>query len=130
MYLLDTNIVVFSFRGNNNVNKKIEKIGFGNCYISAITIAELKYGATKSNHSEYHNSLIKEFLKKVKVIPIEDVLDVFASEKVRLEKTGNRIDDFDLLIGATAISSKLILVTNNTKHLQRMKLKNIEDWTI
>jgi tRNA(fMet)-specific endonuclease VapC len=130
MYLLDTNIVAFSFRGNKNVNSKITEIGFKNCFISEITIAELKYGAIKSNKEQYHIELLIDFLKKVAVIPIIEVIDVYASEKVRLEKEGNRIDDFDLLIGATAIANELILVTNNTKHLQRMSLKNIEDWTI
>jgi tRNA(fMet)-specific endonuclease VapC len=131
MYLLDTNIVAFSFRGNENVNKKINEIGFKNCFISEITITELKYGAIKSNlKQQYHIDLLTAFLKKVRVIPILEVIDIYASEKVRLEKIGNRIDDFDLLIGATAIENELILVTNNTKHLQRMSLNNIEDWTI
>jgi len=129
-YLLDTNIVIFSFKGNKNVNKKIEEIGFKNCFISEITLAELKFGATKSKKSSYHNNIINEFIKKVEIIPIIEVLDVFALEKVRLEKAGNKIDDFDLLIGATAIANELILVTNNTKHLKRMSLIDIQDWTI
>jgi tRNA(fMet)-specific endonuclease VapC len=130
MYLLDTNIIIFSFRGNEKVNKKIEEIGFKNCFISEITIAELKFGAAKSIKSDYHNKIIEEFLKKVEIIPIIEVLDIFVTEKVRLEKEGNKLDNFDLLIGSTAIATELILVTNNTKHLQRMAIKRIEDWTI
>ncbi len=130
MYLLDTNIVIFSFLGNIKVNKKIEEIGFKNCCISEITIAELKVGAAKSAKSDYHNKIIEEFLKKVEIIPIIEALDIYAFERARLEKEGNKLDNFDLLIGATAISNELILVTNNTKHLQRMNIKNIEDWTI
>lgn len=130
MYLLDTNIVIFSFRGNINVNKKIEEIGFKNCYISEITVAELKAGAAKSAKSDYHNKIIEEFLKKVEIIPIIEALESYAFERARLEKEGIKLDNFDLLIGATAISNELILVTNNTKHLQRMNIKSIEDWTI
>jgi tRNA(fMet)-specific endonuclease VapC len=77
-----------------------------------------------------HTKTRHEFIDIINVIPILNVLDSYVSERIRLEKTGNRIDDFDLLIGVTAIANELILVTNNTKHLQRMKLKNIEDWTI
>lgn len=130
MYLLDTNIIAFYFRGNNNVINKITNVGFENCFVSEITIAELKYGALKSKNLERHNILIENFIKDINVIAITNILDCFASEKVRLEKAGHRIDDFDLLIGSTAIVNDLILVTNNTKHLQRMLTKNIEDWTI
>lgn len=38
------------------------------------------------------------------------------------------LDDFDLLIGATAIANNLILVTENEKHLERMAKINIENW--
>ena len=130
MYLLDTNIVAFYFRGNKNVVKKINEIGLDKCSISEITIAELKYGATKSNKPDFHHEVLNRFSNSIEVISIIEVLDSYAFEKVRLEKAGNRIDDFDLLIGATAIANELILVTNNTKHLQRMSVKNIEDWTI
>jgi tRNA(fMet)-specific endonuclease VapC len=130
MYLLDTNIVVFYFRGNKTVIDKIDSLSLNNCSISEITIAELKYGALKSGNFEKHNKLIEDFKKYVRVISILEVIDTFASEKVRLEKLGEKLDNFDLLIGATAIANELILVTNNTKHLQRMSLKNIEDWTI
>ena len=130
MYLLDTNIVAFYFRGNKNVVTKIRDIGFENCFISEITIAELKYGAQKSSNLKHHNNLIEDFVKDINVLSVIDVLDSFAFEKVRLEKLGKKLDNFDLLIGATAIANELILVTNNTKHLQRMSLKNIEDWTI
>ena len=130
MYLLDTNIVAFYFRGNKNVVNKINEIGLNKCSISEITIAELKYGAAKSNKPDFHNEVLNTFSANIDIISIIEVLDSYAFEKVRLKKAGNRIDDFDLLIGATAIANELILVTNNTKHLQRMSLKNIEDWTI
>ncbi|MBK9458659.1 MAG: PIN domain-containing protein [Sphingobacteriales bacterium] len=129
MYLLDTNIIVFLFKNNENVAKKLTKIGLNNCYISEITIAELKYGAEKSNRPVHHTKIVEEFIGEVSVIPIIDVLDVYAKEKVRLEKIGNRIDDFDLLIGASAIVTGLVLVTNNVAHLQRMDNIIIEDWT-
>lgn len=44
-YLLDTDMCIFFFQGKLNIKNKIEEVGLGNCYISEITIAELKYGA-------------------------------------------------------------------------------------
>lgn len=47
-----------------------------------------------------------------------------------LEKLGKILDDFDLLIGATAVANKLILVTENEKHLERISKVKIENWII
>jgi len=45
-----------------------------------------------------------------------------------LRKSGKPIDDFDLLIGATAIANDLILVTNNIKHFENLKKIKLENW--
>lgn len=63
-------------------------------------------------------------------MPIYPALDIYASEKARLQKSGKVIDDFDLLIGASAVSFDLIMVTNNTNHFNRIKNLRFEDWTI
>ena len=47
-YLLDTCICVFLFRNNYNVKDKLNEVGSRNCYISDVTLAELKFGAYKS----------------------------------------------------------------------------------
>ena len=43
-YLLDTNICIYYMKGLYNLNEKINEIGSENCYISEITLAELKFG--------------------------------------------------------------------------------------
>ena len=63
-------------------------------------------------------------------MPIFNLLSIYAKEKARLKKSGKILDDFDLLIGATAIANNLILVTENEKHLARMSKINIENWII
>jgi tRNA(fMet)-specific endonuclease VapC len=63
------------------------------------------------------------------IIPVFPSLDIYAKEKATLRKAGQPVDDFDLLIGATAISNGLTLVTNNVDHLGRMEGIKIEDWT-
>jgi tRNA(fMet)-specific endonuclease VapC len=49
-------------------------------------------------------------------------------EKARLRKSGKPVDDFDLLIGSTAIANDLILVTNNTKHFENLKRIKLDNW--
>lgn len=130
MYLLDTNIVIFLFKGKFGVAEKIRSVGLEQCFISEITVAELKYGAEKSSNPEFHRRIVAEFINDIQIIPIFDALDFFAKEKTRLEASGNRIDDFDLLIGATAVVNDFVLVTNNISHLGRVQGVMIEDWVI
>lgn len=62
------------------------------------------------------------------VLPIHEVLETFADIKTELNNKGLLIDDFDLLIGATAITYDLVLVTENIKHLARIPNIQIDCW--
>ena len=128
-YLLDTDVSINYLRGSAKIAQKISEAGLANFCLSEITVAELKYGAAKSDRPEVHRLQVEAFCGDFGIIPINLVLDVFASEKARLEKLGLRLDDFDLLIGSTAIHYDLVLVTNNVKHFERMQHLTIENWT-
>lgn len=56
------------------------------------------------------------------------MLDFYAEEKARLMKSGNLIDDFDLLIGSTAVVHEMTMVTNNETHFERIKGIKIKNW--
>jgi tRNA(fMet)-specific endonuclease VapC len=127
-YLLDTNICIFFLKGKYNLNLKLKEVGLQNCCISEITLAELKYGAECSNRVSENREMIDGLTKELTILPIFNSLNVYAKEKARLRKSGKMLDDFDLLIGATAIANNLILVTENEKHLSRMSKINIENW--
>ncbi|HIY87916.1 MAG TPA: type II toxin-antitoxin system VapC family toxin [Candidatus Bacteroides pullicola] len=127
-YLLDTNICIFYLRGLYNVSEKVEAIGRRNCCISEITVGELLYGAACSNHKDKHLKQIDLFINLIAIKPIYPILPTFAEEKARLRKKGLLIDDFDLLIGATALKHDMILVTENVKHLSHIGNLQIENW--
>ena len=129
-YLLDTNICAYFLNGKFNLEVKIENIGFENCVVSEITIAELKYGVEKSTHKEKNRKTIETFQTKFNVIPIFPSLDIYAKEKARLKTKGKILDDFDLLIGSTAIFNNLTLITKNVSDFDRLENIEIEDWTI
>jgi tRNA(fMet)-specific endonuclease VapC len=127
-FLLDTNICIYFLKGHFNLDKIIEKVGANNCFISEITIAELKYGAENSENQDKNRKTVEQFINKFSIIPIFTALDVYAKEKSRLRKKGVPLDEFDLLIGATAISNKLTLVTRNVSDFERLKGIEIENW--
>ena len=60
-YLLDTNICVYFLNGQFNLKDKIAAIGFENCAVSEITIAELKYGIAKSTKMEKNINALSTF---------------------------------------------------------------------
>ena len=128
-YLIDTNIAIFYMKGKFNLEKKFEDLTPENCFISEITLAELKFGVEKSEKQEKNKKVLDNFLSGVQVIPIYHSLDLYAKEKARLQKLGTPFDDFDLLIGVTAITHRLIMVTNNINHFNRIDNIEIEDWT-
>lgn len=129
-YLLDTNICIFFIKGLYDLNKKFAEVGEENCFISEMTVAEMKYGVENSKTINEMRQIVEAFIPKFAVIPIFDSLDIYAREKARLRKQGLLIDDFDILIGATAINHNMVMVTNNSSHLGRMEKIVIEDWTI
>ncbi|MBX2898564.1 MAG: type II toxin-antitoxin system VapC family toxin [Cyclobacteriaceae bacterium] len=127
-FLLDTNICIYFLKGQHNLDKKIEAVAVENCFISEITLAELKFGAENSEHKEKNRSIVNEFVNRFTIIPIFNSIDVYAREKARLRREGTPLDDFDLLIGATAISNNLILVTRNVSDFERLGEIQIENW--
>lgn len=127
-YLLDTNICAFFLRKRYDIDKCIEKIGWKNCCISDITVLELYYGAENSNDAVYNMQITKRFCESMRIIPISEVAHQYAIEKVRLRKKGMPIDDFDLLIAATALQQDCVLVTENIRHMDRFENIKIENW--
>ncbi|MBZ9779456.1 type II toxin-antitoxin system VapC family toxin [Psychroflexus sp. CAK8W] len=128
-YLIDTNICIHFFRGKFNLLDKFETIKLENCAISEITLAELIFGAENSSNPKKNYKLIDQFTEQIKILPIYNALTIYAKEKVRLRKEGKMISDFDLLIGSTAISNDLIMVTENIKEFNRITDIHIENWT-
>ena len=116
-------------KGKFNLEVKFEKLTADDCYISEITLAELKFGVENSERPDKNRLTLNNFLTGVQILPIFHSLDLFATEKARLRKLGIQIDDFDLLIGVTSVTQNLLMVTNNTNHFTRIQGIELEDWT-
>lgn len=129
-YLLDTNICVFVLRQKYGVGERMLQAGVSNCFISELTYAELLYGAECSDNPEKNKALIDRFLSRIRVIPIKDAIPLFAKEKARLRKDGTLVEDFDLLIGSTAVKGGLTMVTENTRHFQNIDGIQLDNWVV
>lgn len=128
-YLLDTSICVFFLRGKLNLDELIRQKGRENCFISEITVAELRFGAENSENPAKSHQSVDAFVSGLSIVPIYGSIKRYAMEKVRLRKIGKPMhDEFDLLIGVTAVENKLTLVTDNIKDFERLEGIEIENW--
>lgn len=128
-YLLDTSICVFFLRGMHDLDKVIKEKGLDNCYISEITVFELKFGAENSDNPKRSHKAVDKFIQGLSIIPIYGCVKKYAQQKVRLRKNGTPMhDEFDLLIGVTAIENQLTLITDNTKDFMNFEGLTLENW--
>lgn len=119
-YLLDTDTVVDYIRGRQKIPEEAIQKGIG---ISIITYGELMYGAWKSANKDRALTIIDDFLSTLKISVIEldeEIMRVYGEIKAHLEVKGEKLSDFDLLIGVTAQMKKLSLMTKNIKHFKRI----------
>lgn len=127
-YLLDTNICIYFFKGQFGLIEKFRMIGFDKFAISEITLAELIYGAEKSQNVTKNMLVVENFAEKIIILPIFDGIKIYAKEKARLKTKGSIISDLDLFIGATAIVNDIQLVTRNVHEFVRMENIKLVNW--
>lgn len=131
MYLLDTDTIIYSLKGNESVLLQLQQHINDPLAISIITLMELHYGAYKSQNVDANLAKVKALEQFVKVIPVnQECVGIFASIKAKLEAVGTRLDDFDLIIASCALTHNLTLVTNNTKHFGRIHGLTIDNWIV
>lgn len=127
-YLLDTNICIELLRGNRDVSRKLIALGEGRCALSVITLYELMFGAYYSKRKEQEVPKVKMFVERFPIIPLADAAEKYADIKTQLRSAGILIDEFDLMIAATALTGDYILATDNIRHFQRIADLKIENW--
>lgn len=126
-YLLDTNAVISMMKRQHGMQERILEAGLEQCAVSEITLAELYVGFYKGKDERQRREV--EAVKRLfTILPITEAIELYAQNRAELELTGRRIDDFDLLIGSTAVCHNLTLVTHNSRHFLRIPNLQIMDW--
>ena len=128
MILLDTNVVIAFFNGNQPVLKmiqaKIEMIA-----LSTLVVAELDYGAKASQKAKENIEKLHRFVDIVRVAPFDlECAKIFGTIKSKLRKLGKPTGETDALIAATAMAYRALLVTGNRKHFENIEGLKVESW--
>ncbi|MFP4207006.1 MAG: type II toxin-antitoxin system VapC family toxin [Spirochaetaceae bacterium] len=129
MYLIDTDIIIYSFKGNPVVEENLRNHRTDPMAISVITYGEMVYGARKSRQVERNLATARRVAEIYPLLPItQSVIETLAGIKADLQVAGTPLDDMDLLIAATSLSHNLTLVTNNDKHFSRIPGLSLVNW--
>jgi len=131
MYLLDTDTVIYILKGHPEVTEHLKSHLHDSIKISIVTYMELYYGAYKSQRVTANAARVKTLGGSIEMAPINAVVaETFGMIKATLEFDGNRLDDFDLVIAATALANNLTLETNKTDHFRRIDGLKLENWAM
>ena len=129
-YLLDTNICIYIINKRpSSVLKTIRSKHPDEISISSITIAELHYGAERSQNPHQNRIAILEFLIPFILLDFDQrAASCYGSIRKKLEAMGTPIGPMDLLIASQAAAYNLILVTNNIKEFKRIDNLRLQNW--
>jgi len=129
MYLLDTNTVIYFFKGLGNISKNLFNVSPKDIFIPSIVVYELEVGIAKLNDSQKRQEQLKRLLSQINIMDFTQK-EAVQSAKIRadLEKKGTPIGSIDVLIAGCAKANNLVLVTRNTKEFQRVENLQIVDW--
>ena len=123
---MDTDWVIDYLHKAYRTVRRLESLFTDGVGMSVVSLAELYEGLARSRNLDADAEALRLFLEAVDVVPLDDAAcRVFGEERARLREEGNPIGDMDILIGATAISCNLTLLTNNRRHFERMQGLNI-----
>lgn len=123
-YLVDSDWTIDYLQNKQDIVQRLRELrSHGIIGISIISLGEIYHGLIGSSDREQAELDFQSFLGTIaEVVPLdEQTCRIFAAERRRLRQAGQRIEDLDIFIGATAIRHNLTLLTNNRRHFERIR---------
>ena len=128
-YLLDTNLCIRVLRDRPPEIRERFNLEADSLCISAVVLTELLHGAAKSQRPEHNRTEVERFAARLEVLPFDaPAADHAAYIRARLERKGQAIGGYDLLIAGHARSRGLTVVTGNLSEFGRVDGLRCEDW--
>ncbi|MFZ1343450.1 type II toxin-antitoxin system tRNA(fMet)-specific endonuclease VapC [Thiothrix eikelboomii] len=130
LYMLDTDTSSYIIKNRpESVRRRLAQVKPEQLCISIITYAELLYGVERSSSQQVNHEIVMDFVRRLLVQTWDEAAaEVYAKLRADLERVGQPIRGMDMQIAAHALSLQAILVTNNTRHFERVSGLVLENW--
>jgi tRNA(fMet)-specific endonuclease VapC len=121
MYLLDTDWAIQALANRQPALRVLDQLAGSRIYVSYVTVGEIYEGAFVTANPQAHLVSFRHFLGPYRLLTLTDpIMERFAELRAYLRRRGQRVPDFDLLIGATALQHNLTLLTFNRRDFERI----------
>lgn len=129
MFVLDTNTLIYFFKGQGRVAERMLGTSPRDIRIPAAVLYELELGIARSSQPRKRRGQLDAMLSAVTILPLDGVAARHAAElRASLDAAGTPIGPMDTLIAGTAIAAQGVLVTHNTGEFSRVKGLRLADW--
>ncbi|MER2517225.1 MAG: type II toxin-antitoxin system VapC family toxin [Candidatus Accumulibacter phosphatis] len=129
LHMLDTDTASYLIKGKSRaIEAKLAALMPSMVCISVMTRAELQYGLKRLAGDHRLHLAVRQFFKIVRILPWDaDAADWYAEIRHQLVSTGQPIGELDMMIAAHSLSAGAVLVTNNSRHYERIAAPLILD---
>lgn len=131
-YMLDTNTLVYVLNAGPQHQAVLDRFNEHDprhLCLSAISLAELRFGAAQSQRREATQAKLERVVAALTVVPFEDrAARAYGTIRSQLQAAGQPIGPLDTLIAAHAVSVGAILVTNNLREFRRVTGLRVDNW--
>jgi tRNA(fMet)-specific endonuclease VapC len=123
--LLDTDVCIAILRRDERVRPHLDRHRSSQVRMSAITLAELRFGVAKSKGAKRASSNLRALLSSVGVVPFDEpATERYGAVRAQLERRG----PLDTLIASHALALGWTLATHNVREFRRVPGLKVEDW--
>jgi len=128
-HLLDTDTCIGVLRQRPAMVQRLSQLAPTDCAVSIVTVYESFCGVEKALDPAKERQKVERFISAIMELPLDRAAAESAA-RIRgdLERQGQPIGPYDLLITGQALARGLMLVTNNRQELQRVGGLKLESW--
>jgi len=129
MYVLDTNTLIYYFKGVGKVASQLLNHPPRDIAIPSVVLYELEVGIAKSQSPDKRRQQLDTLTGLITILPL-GTREAKSAAMIRasLEAAGSSIGPLDTLIAGITMAHQGILVTHNLKEFSRVDGLQLTDW--
>ena len=129
MFLLDTNTLIYFFKGQGRVAERLLATPPNQIAVSSVSLYELETGIRKSSHPKLRRKQLDAFATATQVWVLDRTAAIMAADvRAALESKGTPIGPLDTLIAGIALAHAATLITRNLREFSRVPRLVSADW--